>query len=284
MPGDWSDEDLLKSSAEVAPPAPRRRRVGIGIAVVALVAAAAVAWYAGFGNWTSGESPVTAVDPTRTATAADRPLGNDPFSVVVPPLDESDAVVAELLAKLSTHPRVAAWLATKGLIRNFAVVVTNVAEGRAPASLVPALRPASTFNVVQRGTATYMDPASYERYTPLADAVASVDPAGSARLYATLKPRIEEAYRELGVEEPLFDHALERSIVLLLKTPVIETPIAVTPDGIGYAFADARLEGLTPAQKQLLRMGPQNTRTIQRTLRAIGLALGIPSDRLPVVN
>ena len=129
-----------------------------------------------------------------------------------------------------------------------------------------------------------MDPASYERYTPLADAVASVDPAGSARLYATLKPRIEEAYRELGVEEPLFDHALERSIVLLLKTPVIEGPVAVTPDGIGYAFADARLEGLTAAQKQLLRMGPQNTRTIQRTLRAIGLALGIPPDRLPVVN
>jgi hypothetical protein len=285
MPGDWADADLLKSTDETAGPAPQRRRTGALILIAVLIAVVGAAWYVGFGNWTLGRRESTAAAPTTAAPpATDRPLGADPLSVTIPPLDESDAVVAELLAKLSSHPRVAAWLATKGLIRNFTVVVTNIGEGKAPSSLVPTLRPSSAFSVIQRGSTTYVDPRSYERYAPLADAVASVDPAGSARLYATLKPRIEEAYRDLGTAEPLFDHTLERAIILLLKTPVLNDPVALKPKGLGYAYADERLEDLTAAQKQLLRTGPQNTRTIQRSLRAIGLALGIPADRLPAVN
>jgi len=88
--------------------------------------------------------------------------------------------------------------------------------------------------------------------------VASIDPAGGARLYATLKPRIEEAHRDLGYLDTPFDRMLERAIVLLLKAPVQEGPVRVEPRGIVYGFADADLEELTAAQKQLLRMGPRN--------------------------
>jgi len=281
MPGEWDQEELLKFAPEATGPAPQRRPAARWFPVAVLLAGAAIAIYVAFGNWTIGERPITAVAPApAAATGAARPLGGDAISVVVPPLDESDALVGELLNKLSLHPRVVAWLATKGLIRNFTAVVANIAEGSARASLVPALRPSSPFNVIERGSAVYVDPKSYERYTQLAAAVASIDPFGSARLYATLKPRIQEAYRDLGNEEPLFDRTLERAIVLLLRTPVRDDPIAVKPKGIGYAFADERLEGLADAQRQLLRTGPQNTRTIQRSLREIALALGIPSERL----
>jgi len=51
--------------------------------------------------------------------------------------------------------------------------------------------------------------------------------------------------------------------------------------GVGYAFADALDERLTAAQKQVLRMGPENTRIVRAKLREIALALGIPSARLP---
>jgi hypothetical protein len=53
------------------------------------------------------------------------------------------------------------------------------------------------------------------------------------------------------------------------------------PYGAVYHYNDPRLEGLTQAQKQLVRMGAQNVRTIQRKLREIALALGIPQERLP---
>jgi len=38
---------------------------------------------------------------------------------------------------------------------------------------------------------------------------------------------------------------------------------------------------LTAAQKQLLRMGPENARIVQAKLCEIALALGVPPQRLP---
>ena len=51
--------------------------------------------------------------------------------------------------------------------------------------------------------------------------------AGTARLYATLKPRIQDAYRELGETSPDFDRTFERAIRELLKTPVVDATIAL---------------------------------------------------------
>ena len=106
-----------------------------------------------------------------TATAAvaptDRPLGADVEPIVLPPLDETDALVRRLLGELSSHPSVAAWLATNGLLRNFVVVVENVSIGRTPARLLRALRPAGPFRVAERGEELIIDPGSYERYAPM---------------------------------------------------------------------------------------------------------------------
>ena len=116
----------------------------------------------------------------------------------------------------------------------------------------------------------------------IANAIASVDPAGAARLYATLKPRIEEAHRELGSPDQSFDRTVERAIVALLDTPIPDGSVQLVPKGIGYAFADKSVENLTGAQKLLLRTGPRNARIIKGKLRDIGVALGIPPGRLPV--
>jgi hypothetical protein len=281
MPEIWDDQ--LRESTDEAGTAPSRRSsIGPWIGVALLVASAAAAVYLAFGGWLTSRRPAeTAAAPTLPPAAASKPLGTSP-SIDVPPLDESDSLVRQLVAQLSSHPRVAAWLATDNRIRNFTVIVTNIAQGAAPASQIPALRPSSgSFLVVERGEDLHIDQRSYGRYTGVAEAVASIDPAAAAQLYSTLKPRIEEAYRELGDPEPAFDRTLERAIVLLLNTPVPDDPIAVEPKGIGYGYANAKLENLAPAQKQLLRMGPQNARAIQRQLREIALALGIPSERLP---
>jgi hypothetical protein len=163
------------------------------------------------------------------------------------------------------------------------VAVANIAEGVAPAKQLNALRPAAAFQVLERGEAFYIEPRSYDRYTRLADAVASVDPAGAAKLYATLKPRIEEAAAELGFPDRRFDQFLEQAIVALLRTPTPDRPLQVKPndEGIGYGFVDDGLERLSAAQKPLLRMGPRNARVIKTKLREIALSLGIPSARLP---
>jgi hypothetical protein len=184
-----------------------------------------------------------------------------------------------LVRALSSSPAVTTWLTTNGLIRNFTVAVSNIADGVTPAKHLTVLRPASGFRVIERDRQLYADPRSYDRFTPIADAIASVDPTRVAALYATLKPRIEEASRDLGSSDS-FDRRLERALVELLNTPVLDQ-MRLKPKGIGYGYADERLEELTGAQKQLLRMGPRNVRAIQANLRGIALALGVPPSHLP---
>jgi hypothetical protein len=276
-PGDYElrKDDEPASDLEGAPPP----NTGIWIAVAVVAVLAATAAYVFYTRRAAPAPPSAATHAP--APAPTRALGGAPEPVTIPPLDESDPVVRGLVRGLSTHPQVLAWLTTNGLIRNFAVVVSNIGEGVTPAKHLSPLRPKAAFQVVQRNGQTQIDPRSYDRYNQLADAVASVDPAGAARLYATVKPRLLEAYGELGARPASFDAALEHAIIELLQVPVVDGPIQVEPKGIGYRFADPKLENLNGAQKQLLRMGPRNVRSIQTSLHRIAVALGIPEERLP---
>ena len=269
----------LRPRDSVTPPPPPRRPVALWIGGAVLVIALGAAAYWFFGRGPSA-APSNAA-PAAGAGDADSALGRGGLNITLPPLDMSDAIIRELVGKLSAHPRVAAWLATDGLVRNFTVVVVNIAEGRMPASQLRRLRPTGTFQVSRRGSDTVIDPRSYDRYTTLAEASASLDPAGSARLYTALKPLIDQAYAELGYPDIPFDRMLERAIIRLLDTPVVEDPIRVKPEGIGWVYADPRLEDLSGAQRQLLRMGAHNQQVVQESLRNIALALGIPAQRLP---
>jgi hypothetical protein len=275
----------LQSGASQAPELPPDRSALILWAVIAaLVVGTAIAAYIAFGGGKGSVKVVTEPVPIE-APPADRPLGGDAESIVLPALDETDPIVRQLVGKITSHPRLAAWLATDGLIRKFVAGVSGVAEGKTATAELRVLRPQSAFVVADRRGALYIDPRSYDRYNALADAAASIDPAGAAKVYATLKPRIEQAYRELGIEDRSFDRPLQQALVELLKTPIVDGPVQVEPQGASaYRFASSDLEALTAAQKQLLRTGPANTRKIQASLRAIAQALGVPAERLPRVQ
>jgi hypothetical protein len=281
------DLDLRRDGDE--PPAPATvsdRSIANPVAVAAtVVLGIGIAIFYFMSRQPAPRSPTPAVQqqPAAPVVAQPSPLGGEPEAVLIPPLDESDAVVRTLARMLSENPTFLAWLASDDLIRTFTVTVVNVAEGQTPAKHLPMMRPRSGFSVRQRGEDIYLDVRSYERYTALANAVASLDPAGSARLYATLKPRIEDAYRELGYTTP-FDRTLERAIVLLLATPVSDRPVLLQPGkATQYVYADPSLERLTSAQKHVLRLGPRNAHAVQTSLRNIAAALGIPAERLPPV-
>ena len=280
---DLDDLDLRRSSGpglpEPSEPAPRASSVWL--AVTLLVAAAAAAAYFVF-VWRQPAAPAqrAAATPVSAAATASPPLGGKGETITLPPLDASDTLVRSLVQALTESPAVMAWLPTTGLIRNFTVVVANIADGATPAKQLKVLKPAAPFRVATRDGGAAVDPRSYERYARIADAAASVDAAGAAKLYATLKPRIEEAQKDLGTAEP-FDRTLERAIVALLSTPALDGAERLKPKGIGYGYEDERLESLTAAQKQLLRIGPRQVRVIKAKLRDIALALGIPASHLP---
>jgi hypothetical protein len=201
--------------------------------------------------------------------------------ITLPPLDETDALVRQLVERLSSHPTVAAWLTTDGLLLNFAVVTQRISNGETPVQELKVLGPVPAFRPRTSREDLFVDPSSYRRYDRYADAVSALDPRGTARLYATLKPRVLDAYRRIGQPTGDFDPVLERAIVELLKVPVVQGDVELAPSGIVYGFVDPRLEGLSASQKQLLRMGPQNVQKIQGKLREIADYLAIPATKLP---
>ncbi|HET7696275.1 MAG TPA: DUF3014 domain-containing protein [Vicinamibacterales bacterium] len=272
------DFDVVKAADDSFERRPERSW-WLWVVVAALAVATAAALYLVAGR-TRRDAPAPAARQASPGTLV-RPLGGEAAPIDVPPLDRSDPVVRELVKQITSHPRIAAWLATDGLIRTMTVAIENVASGATPASRFPALRPASGFEIIARGPDVQISPRSYQRYDYLADVAASIDAAGASRVYATLKPRFDEAYHELGYPDTPFDRTLERAIVSLLRTPIVDGAARMEPRGIGYGFADPSLEGLSGAQKQLLRTGPRNVRIIQTSLRDIALALGIPAERLP---
>ena len=201
--------------------------------------------------------------------------------MALPPLQDTDPLVRDLVVKLSSHPRVLAWLATKGLIENFAVVTLNVSEGQTPVTHLRALAPTARFRVRSTGGGVFLDPSSYQRYDEYAAAVDGLDAAGAARLYLTLKPRILDAYRALGSPDGDFDPVLAKAIALLLAVPIIDHDIPVREAIVSYVFVDPKLEALSPAQKQLLRMGPRNIGLVRQKLRQIAMLLGLRPDQAP---
>jgi hypothetical protein len=266
-----SDYELEKTEEESARPdvgKPVPRLVWIA-AIVALAGVPTYLWFPRTPEAPASTAPTVAYRPLSAPTSASP-------AVDVPPLDQSDDFVRRLVADLSSHPRVAAWLATDDLIRGFTVAVENIAGGTTPVRHLRVLRPTGPFRVVADGEVVRIDPRSYERYNGVADAVNSIDAADAAALYSTLRPRIEEAYRELGHNDG-FDAALQRAIALLVQTPVADSNALVAYKGALNEFANPRLEALTPAQKQLLRMGPRNARIIQGKLSEIAAAIGIPT-------
>jgi hypothetical protein len=227
----------------------------------------------------AASAPGTATAPALPAASAAAPAPATPL----PGLDESDDYVRRVAAALSSHPELARWLAQASLVRTLAVVVTNIAEGESPRPHLAFLAPTQRFRAAgARGRRIVADPAGFSGYDRFADAVGSIDATAAVSAYHALEPLFDAAYKDLGHPEGGFRRGLDRAIAALVATPAAPADAELVPHAIGFRYLDPRLEGLTAAQKQLLRIGPRNVPLVQAKLRELQSALG--AGKLPPAN
>jgi hypothetical protein len=196
-----------------------------------------------------------------------------PLPVVdpLPSLDESDSTV---VAKIDEYLGDSAMslLITDDVIRRGVVYVDNIAKGKLATKHSPVVKPQESFSV-REGDILTIDPNSYERYTPYVKIFTSMSAAQVVRLYNEYTPLINDAYTEIGYGDNEFNATLIDAIDLLLDTPEPEGELPLLRDSVTYQYAFSEWEQLPAAQKQLLRMGPENMKQIKAALIKIKMQL-----------
>ena len=197
----------------------------------------------------------------------------------LPALDASDPFVRTRAATLSADARWRDWLKTEDLLRRAVAAFDMIAAGKVPRDALSFLAPRKGFPIKHVDGQIFADPAGYARYDRSGEIFASLDAAGAAWLLRELSPLFEQACREFGGAACAYPGAFARAAGHLTAAPLASPRQHLKPaeKGVVYVYADESLERLSPAQKQMLRMGPKNQAVIQAKLREIVAALGTPA-------
>jgi hypothetical protein len=232
--------------------------------------------------------PITIPEPVAPAVEPEPPVMTPPAAVnveplalpepafILPRLDDSDQLVRDGVLSLTREEAINVWLSPAELVRKFVVVVDNVANGNVAKDAVVVLAPRAPFKAVAVDEKVFvMDDASYARYDEFTQIFTSLDARRAAEFYDLLKPLFQSAYTELGYTDRQFDEVVFRAVGRLLETPVLEGPVRLVRPVVMFEYEDPQLESLSAAQKQLLRMGPNNSRAIQAKLAEMARELRV---------
>lgn len=222
-------------------------------------------------------APPAQADPTPAAPA--EPLISIPAtppaepevsesSEPLPSLNDSDAFVLSRLAGMEMGASLLRMMAPDDLVRKFVVFVVNVAEGELPQLEYPLRRPASEFAVREIDTNLFeMAPATHTRFNAMVDTLVALDPQQGVSIYRALRPLFQEAYAEIGYPGS-FDAVLVRAIDQIINARPEAGPFQLIKPSVMYLYAEGRIEDMSSVQKQLLRLGPENTAKLQGALPA----------------
>ncbi|MCB1664985.1 MAG: DUF3014 domain-containing protein [Pseudomonadales bacterium] len=214
-------------------------------------------------------APVQPVTPATVVAVEQTPEPEVVEEIVeLPTLNDSDGFLSERLEGLETGARLMALLSSDDIIRKFVVFVDNVAEGNLPQLEYPVRRLPQAMAVRELDENLYeMQTVSYQRYTPVIDGLTAVDPDQAMAIYRVMKPLFQEAYAEIGYPNRNFDDTLARAIDNIVNARTAEGPFQLIKPKVMYIYADSEIERMSPVEKQLLRMGPQNAEKLKLALQ-----------------
>lgn len=259
----------------------------IVIVVLALIAVAAAFFF--LRDDAPGVSPTatTPVAVTPQAMASSSSASVAPMVEYTPPqpaieveplpgLNDSDTSVLAALQQLRGEGLLQL-LVPQEVLRKFVLAVNNVAEGKVIHEYRPVISPpppfiAETFSVMVEGSAVDQErvsPNNYQRYEPYVTTLALIDSDAAIAVYRRFYPLLEEAFRELGLKKPNFHSVMIAAIDNILATPDIQGDLLLVRPKVFYQYADPALETLPQTHKLMLRMGPENARSVKASLRQL---------------
>ena len=92
-----------------------------------------------------------------------------------------------------------------------------------------------------------------------------------------MEPLLDEAYREIAPPGADFRDALSEAIDRVLEVEVPALSPELDEAVLSYRYADPDLEELSPAEKHLLRLGPERAARVQTKLQFLRAGLDLDS-------
>ena len=195
-------------------------------------------------------------------------------AVDLPRLNDSDSFVAEKISELSSGTSLLGYLVDEQLVRRAVVLVENISRGQYPQTALPYKPIVEDMQVSSDdGRLFTMEAASYTRFDAAVAAFVALDTEQTVGLYRLLSPLLQQAYAEIGFRDAEFEQALIKAIDAVLSAPEIEGPFQLVKPSVIYLYADTRLEELANMNKQLIRLGPENSARLKAKLREFKQAL-----------
>ncbi len=249
-----------------------------GMVVVGLLAA-----LGGYLTWRSSQPVVT---PAPVPVAPQPPVAPPPVDAgPTLTVEQAQTSFSRLASGWSTDPQFQQWLQGPA-VRQVAAAVQLVADGQSPVAALPGFRLTGPYEVREvtvpapKGrprppARVFVSPASYERYAVLVKAFDSLDTAAAGEAWQALRPVFDAAFGEIGKPGTRFDDVLKRALGRLTSVTFPEGEVELKAKGALYEYADPTLEALSPAEKQLLRLGPTQGRLVQARLKAFAKHAGL---------
>ena len=195
---------------------------------------------------------------TGSSTEVEEPL---------PPLEESDNKVKEILSEIIGSDLIKKFFRESAIIHRFVVTVDSLPTKEIPLKyrLLP---PASEKLLVQKDTSdkVTLDPENFKRYDAFIQLLGKIDTDQFVKWYTRFYPLIQEDYDSLGYKNKYFNDRFIAVIDHLLETPEATGPLVLVQPRVFYEFADPALQNLSAGQKTLLRIGPANTAIVKARL------------------
>jgi hypothetical protein len=243
-----------------------------------LIAFLALGAGGGYYAWRMREPPPPAPEPVaQTAPAApaksepsiEHPIDEAPASPPLPTLADSDPALGSAVASVVGKQSFEQFFVPEGLVRRLVATIDNLPRKQTAARLMPVKPVPGPMRTTGQDASLAIAADNAARYAPYVQVVNLVDSKKLVAVYAQFYPLFQQSYAELGYPSRYFNDRVFEVIDLLLATPEVTGPIALTQPKVLYEFADPQLQELSAGQKILLRMGPENEARVKVKLREI---------------
>lgn len=171
------------------------------------------------------------------------------------------------------------WFQVKHVIRKYVVIINDLSQNQILYKHRAFLKMPQKFVAKEDTQGLYMANESYARYDQLANAMASLDVQKGLDLYLTFRPLFKQVYDEFAYPaEYRLEDIFMKAAASVLEAPVIKGRVSLLRHSVRYKFAKQELEALNGVEKQMLRMGPENTQKIQAKLRQLVEAISVLNE------